>query len=578
MSGLGKLFVNVEELPNNAFGFIQMLFLAFCYSKILAVGGGMIADGSELLLLIPSIAPLVGACLLPLLGAVPDGAIVVFSGLGPDAQQQLSVGIGALAGSTIMLLTVPWVLSMVAGRVDFDPDGNGTYKKPTGAPEGWSKLSKPYFETGVNVDDNIKHSAFAMLLTMMSMFVIQIPACFAGCTMKDDESACTTPKWAALTAGVLCIVFFVWYLYDQYSRSKVDAVVEDKILRMQEKCLSSRVMSARAMFALDGAASSSAESQSLITSSGEKFEAFVRRIFAKFDKDKSGHIEQSEVALLLKELGEHSDAASVAAFIKEVDQDNDGKIDFKEFFTAMRSANDFGTGVLAGSGGKAAAARGSNLGSGSAGATMRHAGAGGTAHVGDVTTASDAGHDDEEEGEDSDEEVPEDLADLPPEEQRKRVGIRAAWMMTVGTLIVLLFSDPMVDILSNMGTRTGIKPFFIAFVLAPLVSNGSELIAAYGYAQKKTVKSASISFATLLGAAVMNNTFCLMIFLFLVVARDLRWVFTAEVSAMIVVELIMFGLVAFCGKSMSSKWVPLVACLMPLSIGFVAGLEAAGLD
>ena len=35
------------------------------------------------------------------------GAIMLFSGLGPDAQSQLSVGVGALAGSTIMLLTVP---------------------------------------------------------------------------------------------------------------------------------------------------------------------------------------------------------------------------------------------------------------------------------------------------------------------------------------------------------------------------------------------------------------------------------------------------------------------------------------
>ena len=29
-----------------------------------------------------------------MLGAVPDGAIVLFSGMGPDAQSQLSVGIG----------------------------------------------------------------------------------------------------------------------------------------------------------------------------------------------------------------------------------------------------------------------------------------------------------------------------------------------------------------------------------------------------------------------------------------------------------------------------------------------------
>ena len=46
--------------------------------------------------------------MLPVLGAIPDGMIVLFSGLGPDAAEQLSVGVGALAGSTIMLLTIPW--------------------------------------------------------------------------------------------------------------------------------------------------------------------------------------------------------------------------------------------------------------------------------------------------------------------------------------------------------------------------------------------------------------------------------------------------------------------------------------
>lgn len=68
----------------------------------------MISEGSELLLLVPSLAGLVGGVVLPLLGAVPDGAIILFSGLGDyeTAQETLSVGVGALAGSTIMLLTV----------------------------------------------------------------------------------------------------------------------------------------------------------------------------------------------------------------------------------------------------------------------------------------------------------------------------------------------------------------------------------------------------------------------------------------------------------------------------------------
>lgn len=71
-------------------------------------GSNLISDGSELLLLVPSLAGIVGSVVLPVLGAVPDSAIVLFSGMGDDAQEELSVGVGALAGSTIMLLTIPW--------------------------------------------------------------------------------------------------------------------------------------------------------------------------------------------------------------------------------------------------------------------------------------------------------------------------------------------------------------------------------------------------------------------------------------------------------------------------------------
>ncbi len=42
-------------------------------------------------------------------------------------------------------------------------------------------------------------------------------------------------------------------------------------------------------------------------------------------------------------------------------------------------------------------------------------------------------------------------------------------MMALGTFIVLLFSDPMVDVLSDIGTRMHVPPFYVAFVLAPMV-------------------------------------------------------------------------------------------------------------
>ncbi len=52
------------------------------------------------------------------------------------------MGVGALAGSTIMLLTIPWALSVYGGRVDLDSNGNANYKRtPKLSPDGFWSLS-----------------------------------------------------------------------------------------------------------------------------------------------------------------------------------------------------------------------------------------------------------------------------------------------------------------------------------------------------------------------------------------------------------------------------------------------------
>jgi hypothetical protein len=49
------------------------LWLFFSYGYALYFASNLIGEGSELLLLVPSMAGLVGGVVLPLLGAVPDG-------------------------------------------------------------------------------------------------------------------------------------------------------------------------------------------------------------------------------------------------------------------------------------------------------------------------------------------------------------------------------------------------------------------------------------------------------------------------------------------------------------------------
>merc|ERR1712125_215209 len=106
--------------------------------------------------------------------------------------------------------------------------------------------------------------------------------------------------------------------------------------------------------------------------------------------------------------------------------------------------------------------------------------------------------------------------------------MRSAWMMMLGTVIVLAVSDPFVDVLNRWGEILNVPAFYVSFVVAPFASNASELLAAYSYAQKKTRKSITTSLSQLVGAACMNNTFVLAIFFALIYFKGLAWRFSAE--------------------------------------------------
>ena len=54
-------------------GITGLIWLFFSYGYALFYAANLIGEGSELLLLVPSMAGLVGGVVLPLLGAVPDG-------------------------------------------------------------------------------------------------------------------------------------------------------------------------------------------------------------------------------------------------------------------------------------------------------------------------------------------------------------------------------------------------------------------------------------------------------------------------------------------------------------------------
>ena len=48
--------------------------------------------------------------MLPILGAVPDAAVIYFSGRGPiaEAQDDILIGMGTVVGSNVLIMTIPW--------------------------------------------------------------------------------------------------------------------------------------------------------------------------------------------------------------------------------------------------------------------------------------------------------------------------------------------------------------------------------------------------------------------------------------------------------------------------------------
>mmetsp|Transcript_67505 Transcript_67505/g.162019 ORF Transcript_67505/g.162019 Transcript_67505/m.162019 type:complete len:592 (+) Transcript_67505:178-1953(+) len=583
-------FVEPDDLGNG-----QLFWTLVTYGYVLFQASNFISDGSELLLLIPALSGIVGSIVLPVLGAVPDGMMVVFSGLGPleVAQTNVAVGIGALAGSTIMLLTLPWFLAILGGRVDLDE--TGTKPLYTKSP----KLTKPFCalsKVGIKFNEEIQVNANIMLVTALGFLFIQIPALQVDnqsteFNLKAVKREAASEKIWSVLGFVYCTFMFLGYLYLQYRAGaqnkdpdetdslapvgkirqfwrdvmkKLNLLLKPQMLydmnadRMLKKIRLYNDPSPLQLYIKDQhekyqeevqvkymppnmQSSAAKESVMKRLQFDPQFEAVIAALFNYYSQ--GGRMAKPQFSNFFTGCG--FEPSKVDEAFKEADKNQDYDISKDEFSQCFRHlVADYDPE-------RAKAAR---------------------QYKSDNDEGS-AADDDEEEAE-----IPEDVADLSPEERAKVLLRRSFMMMGFGTLLVLVFSDPMVDVLAEVGVRTGVPAFYISFILAPLASNASELVSALNYASKKTQASVTISLSTLVGAACMNNTFCLGIFYALIYAQGLAWKFTAETFAIFVVQLVMYALIHFRRvHTMVTAFV--ILSVYPLSLALVYFMEnVAGYD
>jgi Ca2+-binding EF-hand superfamily protein len=559
-----------------------LIWLLLSYGFVLYQAANLIGEGSELLMLVPSMAGLVGGVVLPLLGAVPDGAIILFSGLSPDlaeAQEKLSVGVGALAGSTIMLLTIPFALSIIGGRVDFlEPD----YRTPNYIvkPKLTDKHSiiKTLTATGVGISPAVQQGGVLMAITTIPYFLIQIPASFLH---GENEEVGQAEKWWALSAFLVCFIGLCIYMYQQLQISKIGED-RDKRVAIMKKMLQQGKMSLSGVVAseihraelkeettkpdyqeLDEQNQTSTIPVTTTTTTNAHYPSatvsdllaeLVGDAFKSYDTDGSGHLDRKETGVFFRDFHETISDEEMDTLFQQYDADKSGHIDFHEFIGLAYSLIKI----------QEQKHRPEKM------ESLRNVSDGEVREKNENAIAESAFADTEEE------EMPEEFTDMSPDEQQRAIIKRAFLLLLAGTVLVLIFSDPIVDVFAEIGTRTGIPPFYVSFVLAPLASNASEVLSTMYYAKKKTRKTITVALTALEGAASMNNTFCLSIFMALIFFRGLAWQYTAETLVIIVVQVIVCFLVQ--RPILSTLYAILILLIFPFSIALVAGMEALGFD
>lgn len=535
-------------------GITGLLWLGLTYGYLLSIASSFIEEGSELLLLVPSLAGLVGGVVIPLLGAVPDGAIMLFSGLGPieEAQEQLAVGVGALAGSTIMLLTIPLFLSVYYGRVNVsEKTGRCNYTKSPKFVEPRNMMDNLH-KTGVTVKPEIMRAALVMIITLLPYFLIQVPA-----MLIEGDIALGEHNWAILAFAV-CITGFCVYMYLQVKES-ASGQNQDKTTQTMKKLIQMGQVSLGGTLA--GVIQKCPNTPSIKYGSlpfappaevAKILESLLKEPFEKFDEDHNKSLDKSEVRAMFAALGYELDSSGLEDMFVTYDVDKSGSLSFEELvcsaYHSIKAELDRGDVDTAKADTK-------------------------SFYSTDMTAQEGEDGDEEDEVED---EVPEELANLPADQQEQAIKMKAFKYLIIGTVLVVLISDPMVDVLGEVAVRINVSKFYVSFVLAPIASNSSELFSSIYYARKKTTKSISISIATLLGAATMNNTFCLAIFMGIVFARGLAWQYTAETIVIVVTQLIVGYLCRSTPLTLAKGYV--ICSLFPLSLITVYVLEAFGFD
>ncbi|KAJ9163321.1 hypothetical protein P3X46_023000 [Hevea brasiliensis] len=519
-----------EESCEQTYGFMPCtstalgnVFLIIVYGYLMFLAATYLSTGSELLLEI--LGPgIVGGLFLPLLGAVPDAMLILASGLSGStatAKSQVSVGMGLLAGSTIMILTVIWGSSIVVGKCDLrETDSVAINRQIT---KGFSLTG-----TGVSTDVWTCYAARIMVISLFPFVIVQFPE------LLNSTSGRHLAVLIALIISLLMLISYCLYQVFQpwIQRRRLAYAKHKHVIAGILKHLRERSMGR------------------FLTDDGQPNRDVIEKFFYAIDENKDEKLSASELKALvlgirLEDIDDLDRDDAVDKIMKGFDTSLDNSVDLDEFIHGISKWIE-----------KAKRSVAAITDSGSRSQAFKF--------INDFHAKTKREHallGPEDRVDDQSDENVEGV------ENPRWIYTKAVSLLLLGTIIAAVFADPLVDAVNNFSVATSIPSFFISFIALPL-ANSSDAVSAITFASRKTVRTASLTFSQLYGAVTMNNLLCLSVFMAIVYVRGLTWDFSSEVLVIFVVCIVMGSFASF--RTTFPLWTASVAYLLyPFSLALV---------
>ena len=195
------------------------------------------------------------------------------------------MGMGTLAGSTVMLLTVAWSASLFTARCDLDERNTAIDKMMN---NGFS-----FTKQGVTLLPDIKVSIYTMLMTSLTYLVVQSADWYWGATLTVGQPEYV--RVAALATMIVCLLALVGYL----AFSIFDGKSNERVVRLyREEVIKRRVLHRMAMLTQQTTNKKTSDSNSSSTEEevGKKyFNAWKLKTGTRAATEKLGLLQNEEL-------------------------------------------------------------------------------------------------------------------------------------------------------------------------------------------------------------------------------------------------------------------------------------------